>query len=75
MFNDSTIDEINEAMEKAWQAFLVYRKFSLKQRAGFMRAIAKELAQLDVELLQTAHEETHLPEARLKTKKPERFFN
>jgi NADP-dependent aldehyde dehydrogenase len=74
MFNDSTIDEINEAMEKAWQAFLVYRKFSLKQRAGFMRAIAKELAQLDVELLQTAHEETHLPEARLKNEKARTVF-
>ncbi len=74
MYNDSTIEEINEAMEKAWQAFLLYRKFSLKQRAGFMHAIAKELENLSDELLQTAHEETHLPEARLRNEKARTIF-
>ena len=74
MYNDSTIEEINEAMEKAWQAFLLYRKFSLKQRAGFMHAIAKELENLGDELLQTAHEETHLPEARLRNEKARTIF-
>jgi len=74
MFNDSTIEEINEALEKASQAFLVYRKFSMKQRAGFMHAVAKELDQLGDELLQTAHEETHLPEARLKNEKARTVF-
>ena len=42
-FKDATIEEINEVMEKAWKAFTAYRKLSLKQRAAFMRAIAKEL--------------------------------
>ena len=74
MYKDSTIEEINEAMEKAWQAFLLYRKFSLKQRAGFMHAIAKELENLGDELLQTAHEETHLPEARLRNEKARTIF-
>ena len=74
MYNDSTIEEINEAMEKAWQAFLLYRKFSLKQRAGFMHAVAKELENLGDELIQTAHEETHLPEARLKNEKARTIF-
>jgi len=74
MFNDSTIEEINEAMEKAWQAFLLYRKFSLKQRAGFMHAIARELENLGDELLQTVHEETHLPEARLRNEKARTIF-
>jgi NADP-dependent aldehyde dehydrogenase len=74
MYNDSTIEEINAAMEKAWQAFLSYRKFSLKQRAGFMHAIAKELENLGDELLQTAHEETHLPEARLRNEKARTIF-
>ena len=74
MYNDSTIEEINEAMEKAWQAFLLYRKFSLKQRAGFMHAIAKELENLGDELLKTAHEETHLPEARLRNEKARTIF-
>ena len=74
MYNDSTIEEINAAMEKAWQAFLSYRKFSLKQRADFMYAIAKELENLGDELLQTAHEETHLPEARLRNEKARTIF-
>jgi len=74
MFNDSTIEEINDAMEKAWQAFLLYRKFSLKQRAGFMHAVAKELESLGDELLQTAQEETHLSEARLKNEKARTVF-
>jgi NADP-dependent aldehyde dehydrogenase len=74
MYNDSTIEEINEAMEKAWQAFLLYRKFSLKQRAAFMHAIANELENLGDELLQTAHEETHLPEARLRNEKTRTVF-
>ena len=74
MFNDSTTEEINEAMEKAWQAFLLYRKFSLKQRADFMHAVAKELENLGDELIQTAQEETHLPEARLKNEKARTVF-
>ena len=74
MYQDSTMEEINEAMEKAWQAFLLYRKFSLKQRAGFMHAIAKELENLSDEVLKTAHEETHLPEARLRNEKARTIF-
>ena len=65
-FKDATIQEIDEAMLLAWDAFHAYRKLSLKQRAGFMRAIAKELEAVGDELVQTAMKETNLPEARLK---------
>ena len=58
-FQDATIEEIDEAMQKAWKAFHAYRKLSLKQRAGFMRAIAKELEMADDELIQTAMIPTH----------------
>jgi len=74
MYQDSTMEEVNEAMEKAWQAFLLYRKLSLKQRAGFMHAIANELENLSDEVLKTAHEETHLPEARLRNEKARTIF-
>lgn len=74
MYKDATIEEINEACEQAWNAFHVYRQFSLKQRAAFMYAIAKELENCGNELLQTAHEETHLPEARLKSEKARTVF-
>ena len=53
-------------MSASWKAFHAYRKLSLKQRAGFMRAIAKELEAAGDELIQTAMQETNLPEARLR---------
>ncbi len=66
MFKDATSDEINTVMENAWQAFHLYRKMSLKQRAGFMNAIGVELKNAGKELVQTAMKETNLSEDRLK---------
>lgn len=65
MYTDNTTAEIESALEKAVQAFHQYKKYSLKQRADFMRAIAIEIEALGDELLTTAHEETNLPLARL----------
>ena len=62
MYKDTTIEEINSVMEQAWKAFHLYRKLSLKQRAGFMRAIAFELEECGDTLIQTAMQETNLPE-------------
>lgn len=73
-FKDATIQEIEIVMEKAWKAFHVYRKISLKQRADFMRSIAKELEALGDELFQIAAEETHLPEARLRNERARTVF-
>lgn len=61
-------------MQKAWKAFHVYRKCSLKQRADFMRAIAKEIEGLGDELIKTAREETHLPEARLRNERARTMY-
>ncbi|MDZ4795768.1 MAG: aldehyde dehydrogenase (NADP(+)) [Bacteroidota bacterium] len=74
MFNDATVTEIEEAMQKAWKAFYVYRKFSLQQRAGFMRAIAAAIENLGDELLKVAGEETNLPEARLRSERARTLF-
>lgn len=68
-FIDATNEEIDLIMQNAWQAFYQYRKFSLKQRADFMRAVARELENLGDELLKVAKEETHLTEARLKSER------
>jgi NADP-dependent aldehyde dehydrogenase len=73
-YTDSTIEEIDAAMQQAWKAFHVYRKLSLKQRADFMRAIAKEIENLGDELLKVAGEETHLPEARLRGERARTMF-
>jgi len=74
MFSDATIGEINQTMEMAWKAFHSYRMLSLKQRSDFMHSIAKEIENLGDELLQVAHEETHLTEARLKSEKTRTIF-
>jgi alpha-ketoglutaric semialdehyde dehydrogenase len=66
MFTDATLEEIDNVMTDAWQAFHQYRKMPLKKRADFMRAIGEELKNNKDELVQTAMKETNLPEARLK---------
>jgi len=66
--------EIDNAVQQAWQAFHIYRNFSLKQRADFMRAIAKEMEAAGDGLLHTAMEESHLPEARLRGERTRTMF-
>jgi NADP-dependent aldehyde dehydrogenase len=53
-------------MQSAWAAFLSYRKTTPEQRKTLMYAIAEELETAAEELIATAMQETHLPEARLK---------
>jgi len=74
MYTDATIQDINDAMEKAWKAFHGYRKLSLKKRAEFMKAIGAEIENLGDELLMVAHEETNLPEARLRSERARTIF-
>jgi 2,5-dioxopentanoate dehydrogenase len=74
MYKDTTVEEINIKMQDAWKAFHVYRKYSLKQRAGFMRAIANELEQCGDALIQTTMRETNLPEARLRNERARTIY-
>lgn len=74
MFKDATTDEINGLMQQAWNAFHIYRKMSLKQRADFMRTIAVELEACGDELIQTAMRETNLPEARMRNERARTIF-
>jgi NADP-dependent aldehyde dehydrogenase len=74
MFTDATIVEIEAVMQDARKAFFIYGNSTLKQRADFMRAIAFEIEQLGDELLKIAAEETHLPEARLRTERARTIF-
>lgn len=74
MFKDATTSEIDKVMEQAWSAFHQYRKMSLHQRAGFMRAIAVELENCGDELIQTAMRETNLPEARMRNERARTIF-
>ena len=74
MFNDSTPTEIEVIMQDAWKAFHIYRKFSLQQRAAFMKAIAIELENCGDALIHTAMQETNLPEARLRGERARTIF-
>ncbi|RYF84792.1 MAG: aldehyde dehydrogenase family protein, partial [Chitinophagaceae bacterium] len=74
MFKDISIDELDVVMNKAWDAFPIYRNVSLKNRAAFMKAIAIELEACGDELIQTAMEETNLPEARLRGERARTIF-
>lgn len=62
---DATYTEIDEALHKAQEAFLIYKNTSGLQRANLLRTIATEIENLGQELIATAMEESHLPEARL----------
>ncbi|HPN71327.1 MAG TPA: aldehyde dehydrogenase family protein, partial [Saprospiraceae bacterium] len=56
---------INEACVKSHQAWVGYRETTYKQRENLLVAIAREIEALGDVLIQTAMEETNLPQARL----------
>ncbi|MEI6948116.1 aldehyde dehydrogenase (NADP(+)) [Paraflavisolibacter sp. H34] len=64
-FYEASEREINEAIQKADEAFPLYRNKTGKERAAFLEAIAEELLALDHQLILRAMEESGLPEARL----------
>lgn len=74
MNNDATLQQVDQALQKAWQAFPIYKKCSLRQRANFLRAIAKQIDLIADKLIETAAKETNLPEARLKNEKARTVF-
>ncbi len=73
-FKDATQKEIESVIQKAWNAFHIYRKYSLKQRADFMKAIAIELQACGDDLIHVAMKETNLPEPRLKNEVARTIF-
>ena len=74
IFQDATAAEIDKVMNEAWQAFQIYRETTLKQRAGLMRRIAKEIEAEGDKLIHTAMRETNLPEARLRNERARTQF-
>ncbi len=75
----TTIDEevktdIDAVMKRAHKAFLKYKKYSLKQRADFMHAIAVELENIRETVIPVTMEETHLSEARMNSELSRTIF-
>ncbi|MDO4636655.1 MAG: aldehyde dehydrogenase (NADP(+)) [Lautropia sp.] len=65
-FRVASADDVEEAVQGAWEAFLLYRKYSDVDRAGLLDAIAGEIEGLGDEVIQCAMAETGLPEMRLR---------
>ena len=64
-FYSAGTQEANKALELAEAAFQLYGQTSGEQRAAFLEKIADEIVALGDELINRAHLETGLPEARL----------
>jgi len=64
-FREATADEVHDAVVLAQKAFRVFRHTTAAQRSLFLDAIAANIEVLGDELLQTIHQETALPLARL----------
>ncbi|MFM8911371.1 MAG: aldehyde dehydrogenase (NADP(+)) [Flammeovirgaceae bacterium] len=59
------MSSIDLVLQRSQTAFASYKKATGKQKALFLEAIADEIEALGQPLIQTAMQETHLPEARL----------
>ena len=64
-FHAATVDEIEQAMQKAAGAYKTYRQLSGSKKADFLEAIAEEIMALGDELIQRAMAESALPEPRI----------
>jgi alpha-ketoglutaric semialdehyde dehydrogenase len=74
IFRDASSEEVDRAMQDSMKAFSEYRKINLKERAGFLRTIADEMADISLELIAVAHSETNLDQARLEVELKRTMF-
>lgn len=64
VFTEATSDEINDAAVLASKAFQTYSKKSGKEKAAFLRVIAKEIEALGEKLIEVYTSESGLPTGR-----------
>jgi len=57
--------QVGQAVDRAWEAFPVYRNTTLEARAAFLEAIAARIEALGDALIERAMRETGLPRPRL----------
>jgi 2,5-dioxopentanoate dehydrogenase len=65
-YHSASLDELDDAAGLATDAFAVFSKVSGRGRARFLRHIAAGIESRAAEIVERAHRETALPEARLK---------
>ncbi len=64
-FHEATKEEIDNAIKKAEDAFIIYRNKSGKAKALFLETIGEEIMKLGEDLINRCREETGLPETRI----------
>lgn len=74
IFQDASIEEIEQLMKASKEAFKLYRKTPGKKKAVFLRAIAEEIEALGDTLLNLAKSETNLPIPRLVSERGRTLF-
>jgi len=65
-FHSASLEDLHEAARLADEAFPVYGTLPGRERARFLRSIAAGIEAITDELVARAHQETALPEARLR---------
>ncbi|HZJ18792.1 MAG TPA: aldehyde dehydrogenase (NADP(+)) [Pricia sp.] len=63
-FHEATKEEIDAAVDKAYEAFQVYKTFSGEKKANFLIAISEEIEALGDPLIEAFTKESGLPEGR-----------
>src|ERR1700722_10938691 len=66
VFHSASIEDLNLAADLAEEAFAIYSKLSGREKAHFLRHIADGIEAIVPAIVERAHHETALPEARLK---------
>lgn len=64
--HEATAADVSKAVEKAHEAFALYKTTSPAQRVAFLKKIAEEITAIGDSLITITQQETKLPEARLK---------
>src|SRR6476469_2577837 len=71
---EATKQDVDSALQLSCEAFGIYKKRNLRERADFLRTIAVEIDSHSAELIAVANRETHLGEERLKTELKRTLF-
>ncbi len=66
VYHCASLEDLNLAADLADEAFATYGKLSGREKGRFLRRIADAIEAIVPELVERAHRETALPEARLK---------
>jgi NADP-dependent aldehyde dehydrogenase len=66
VYHCASVEDLNLAADLAEEAFAIYSKLPGREKARFLRHIADGIETIVSELVERAHRETALPEARLK---------